>query len=86
MFGLVGILLAIPGVAILDLIYKTYLVPGLEARWERREAMSVKTVGADAVDASVASAVDDAGASADDAEGDAGFTEAGTESEKGAGC
>ena len=32
MFGVVGILLAIPGVAILDLIYGTYLLPWLERR------------------------------------------------------
>ena len=32
MFGVVGILLAIPGVAILDFIYREYLLPGLEAR------------------------------------------------------
>ena len=31
-FGVVGILLAIPGVAILDFIYREYLLPGLEAR------------------------------------------------------
>jgi predicted PurR-regulated permease PerM len=32
MFGLVGILLAIPGVTILDMLYKEYFMPWLEAR------------------------------------------------------
>lgn len=32
MFGIVGILLAIPGVAILDMLYKEYFMPWLEAR------------------------------------------------------
>ena len=32
MFGVVGILLAIPAVAILDLIYRSYLIPALERR------------------------------------------------------
>lgn len=32
MFGIVGILLAIPGVAILDMLYKDYFMPWLEAR------------------------------------------------------
>ena len=32
MFGIVGILLAIPGVAILDMLYKDYVMPWLEAK------------------------------------------------------
>ena len=32
MFGIIGILLAIPGVAVLDFIYKTYIITGLERR------------------------------------------------------
>ena len=32
LFGIVGILLAIPGVAILDMLYKEYFMPWLEAR------------------------------------------------------
>ena len=32
MFGIVGILLAIPGVAILDMLYKDYGMPWLEAK------------------------------------------------------
>ncbi len=32
MFGIVGILLAIPGVAILDMLYREYFMPWLEAR------------------------------------------------------
>ena len=32
MFGVVGILLAIPGVAIIDMLYQDYLLPWLEAR------------------------------------------------------
>lgn len=37
MFGIIGILLAIPGVAILDMLYKEYLLPKLEARRLRVE-------------------------------------------------
>ncbi len=36
MFGVIGILLAIPGVAILDFLYLTYLVPKLEDRWKEK--------------------------------------------------
>ena len=36
MFGVVGILLAIPGVAILDMLYRDYLMPWLEARRKLR--------------------------------------------------
>lgn len=32
MFGVIGILLAIPGVAVIDYIYKTYIITGLEKR------------------------------------------------------
>lgn len=35
MFGIVGIIIAIPGVAILDLIYHKYLLPGLEG-WQKK--------------------------------------------------
>lgn len=38
MFGIVGILLAIPGVAILDMLYRDYLMPWLEARRARLKA------------------------------------------------
>ena len=38
MFGVVGILLAIPGVAILDMLYRDYLMPWLEARKSRAMA------------------------------------------------
>ena len=38
MFGVVGILLAIPGVAILDMLYKDYLMPWLEARRSKKTA------------------------------------------------
>ena len=34
-FGVIGILLAIPGVAILDFIYRDYLLPWLEKRRRR---------------------------------------------------
>ena len=37
MFGVVGILLAIPGVAILDLLYQDYFMPWLEARRRAKE-------------------------------------------------
>ena len=37
MFGVIGILLAIPGVAILDFIYRDYLLPWLEKRRRRRD-------------------------------------------------
>ena len=38
MFGIVGILLAIPAVAILDNLYTAYLLPWLETRRARRTA------------------------------------------------
>ena len=44
MFGVVGILLAIPGVAILDLLYNSYLLPHLEAK--RRAAAAQKAAAA----------------------------------------
>ena len=37
MFGIIGILLAIPLAAILDFVYKDYLLPALEARRSGRE-------------------------------------------------
>ena len=37
-FGIVGILLAIPGVAILDLLYRDYFLPWLEKRQKEKEA------------------------------------------------
>lgn len=36
MFGILGILLAIPVVAILDLIYNAYIIPGLESRFSEK--------------------------------------------------
>jgi predicted PurR-regulated permease PerM len=38
MLGIIGILLAIPSVAILDFIYKNYLIPGLEKRHQMKES------------------------------------------------
>lgn len=38
MFGVVGILLAIPGVAILDLLYRDYFMPWLEKRRKEKDA------------------------------------------------
>ena len=38
MLGIIGILLAIPGVAILDMIYKDFILPRLEARKKERDA------------------------------------------------
>lgn len=37
MFGVIGILLAIPGVAILDLLYRDYFMPWLESRRKGKE-------------------------------------------------
>ncbi len=37
MFGIVGILLAIPGVAILDMLYREYFMPWLEARRKSKD-------------------------------------------------
>ena len=37
MLGIIGILLAIPGVAILDMIYKDFILPRLEARKKERD-------------------------------------------------
>ena len=36
MFGIVGILLAIPAVAILDFVYSTYLLPWVKAKRDKR--------------------------------------------------
>ncbi len=38
MFGVIGILLAIPGVAVLDYIYKTYIITGLEKRRKENDS------------------------------------------------
>ena len=45
MFGIVGILLAIPGVAILDMLFRDYLMPWLEAR--RKKAKEEQAEGAE---------------------------------------
>ena len=42
MFGIIGILIAIPGVAILDMIYKDFIITRLEARKKEREAAAAK--------------------------------------------
>lgn len=42
MFGIIGMLLAIPGVAVLDYIYKTYLITWLEKRRVERDSQAVK--------------------------------------------
>ena len=38
MFGVIGILLAIPGVAVIDYIYKTYIITWLEKRREQHDS------------------------------------------------
>ncbi len=45
MFGVIGILLAIPGVAILDLLYQDYFMPWLEKRRKEKEDKPPKGVG-----------------------------------------
>ena len=37
MFGVIGILLSVPGVAILDLLYRNYFLPWLERRREQKQ-------------------------------------------------
>ena len=44
MFGVIGILLAIPGVAILDLLYQDYFMPWLEERRKAKEDLSGESV------------------------------------------
>ena len=44
MFGVVGILLAIPAVAVIDLVYTSYLMPWLEKRTSRKEAADAEEV------------------------------------------
>ena len=38
MFGIVGMLLSIPGIAILDMIYRDYILKGLEKRRRKKDA------------------------------------------------
>lgn len=45
MFGVLGILLAIPSVAVIDLIYNSYLIPALENRRKKEEAEEEKVPG-----------------------------------------
>ncbi len=45
MFGVIGILLAIPAVAILDFTYREYFLPWLEKRHRAREEAKKKTAG-----------------------------------------
>lgn len=40
MFGIIGILLAIPGIAVIDYIYKTYLITALENRRKKHDTGS----------------------------------------------
>lgn len=47
MFGIVGILLAIPAVAILDFLYATYLLPWLEAKRGKARTAEEGTVAAE---------------------------------------
>ncbi|MBR3391825.1 MAG: AI-2E family transporter [Firmicutes bacterium] len=47
MFGIVGILLAIPAVAILDFLYATYLLPWLEAKRGKRQTAEEETAAAE---------------------------------------
>ncbi len=49
MFGMVGILVAIPGVAILDLLYKKHLLPRLEERQRRKAAEAADAAAEEAV-------------------------------------
>ena len=42
MFGIIGILIAIPAVAILDMIYKDFIIKRLEARKKEREAAALQ--------------------------------------------
>ena len=38
MFGVVGILLAIPAVAVIDYIYRTYIITALEDRRKKHDS------------------------------------------------
>ncbi|MBQ3287603.1 MAG: AI-2E family transporter [Firmicutes bacterium] len=50
MFGIVGILLAIPAVAILDFVYSTYLLPWVKAKRDKRMEMEGENVVQEAED------------------------------------
>ncbi|MBQ2063735.1 MAG: AI-2E family transporter, partial [Firmicutes bacterium] len=47
MFGILGILLAIPVVAIIDLIYSSYLMPWLEGRRQKETATPASDAGSE---------------------------------------
>ncbi|MBQ6453927.1 MAG: hypothetical protein IJJ14_06195, partial [Coriobacteriales bacterium] len=58
MFGIVGMLLAIPGIAIIDFCYKDYLLPALEKRRAAKDAAAAEAAAAEeAADAAEEAAI-----------------------------
>ena len=58
MFGIVGMLLAIPGITIIDFCYKDYLLPALEKRRAAKDAAAAEAAAAEeAADAAEEAAI-----------------------------